>query len=226
MHCQYENLISGAVLTGVNQLVQSDITYFVLGAQHFYGVFIIDVYSKRIVGHQVSDHMFTTANVQALNQLVELRGEEAMRFLVHHSDHGVQYTSKMYTQKLLDMGCLISMADTAQQNAYAERINGTIKNEYVYLWDISGLEKLQNAVERAVRHYNFYRPHNHLPDKLPPVKFEKALASGKLKKDSHYELVFDENNFHKRPHAKSLGGFDKVPANEHRNKLVCPISDV
>src|SRR5690606_1546650 len=69
----------------------------------------------------------------------------------------------------------ISMGLIAQHNAYAERINGTIKNEYLKRKNISSLRELKKELAKAVRHYNEKRIHRHLPGKQSPRQFEKQL---------------------------------------------------
>ena len=91
-------------------------------------MFIIDVYTKKIVGYAVSDHMRATANVKALQ--MALNTHITPEF--HHSDRGSQYNYGEYVTILKRAGTKISMALKAQDNAYAERINRTIKDEYLH----------------------------------------------------------------------------------------------
>jgi hypothetical protein len=95
--------------------------------------------------------------------------------LIHHSDRGSQYIEKGYTDLLKKNKIQISMGMKAQDNAYAERINGTIKNEYLKYWEPKNLEELQLMLRKAVNHYNNKRVHNNLPDRMSPVQFEKSL---------------------------------------------------
>lgn len=78
------------VVSNINQVVQSDITYFLLKDTFYYIVFIIDVFSKRIVGARVSNHLRAIANLEALKQLIKLRGLDKLFGLIHHSDRGTQ----------------------------------------------------------------------------------------------------------------------------------------
>jgi transposase InsO family protein len=126
----YPNLIKGMEVNRPSQIWQSDITYIPVGGKHYYAVFIIDVYTKNIVGYQVSDHMRATANVQALQMALSKHPPPE----VHHSDRGSQYIYKDYISLLKKQESQISMALSAQDNAYAERINRTIKEEYIDLW--------------------------------------------------------------------------------------------
>ncbi|MBX2932571.1 MAG: integrase core domain-containing protein [Chitinophagaceae bacterium] len=92
--------------------------------------------------------------------------------LIHHSDRGSQYVYKSYIELLKQNDTQISMALSAQDNAYAERINRTIKEEYLDYRKPQILQQLKKAVNKAVYHYNNQRPHNNI-GKLSPVEFEK-----------------------------------------------------
>lgn len=164
----YPNLIKGMTVTSPCQIWQSDITYIPVNGHHCYAVFIIDVYTKKIIGYQVSDHMRATANVKALQ--MALKNNKAPE--IHHSDRGSQYIYKDYLNILKELGCNISMSKTAQDNAYAERINRTIKEEYLGYWHFKNLKELRSSVKRAVENYNNRRPHNYI-GKLSPIKFEE-----------------------------------------------------
>lgn len=166
----YPNLIKGMEVNAPSVIWQSDITYIRVGERFYYAVFIIDVYTKKIVGYQVSDHMRATANVKALQ--MALKGHKAP--VIHHSDRGSQYIYEEYISLLMDQGCQISMAKTAQDNAYAERINRTIKNDYIERWKPKDFKQLKRMVARAVDQYNKVRPHNNI-GKLSPIQFEKRL---------------------------------------------------
>jgi len=160
------NLIKGMFVNAPSIIWQSDITYIPVGDKHYYAVFIIDVYTKEIVGYALSDHMRASANIQALKMALGKRQSP----IIHHSDRGSQFISKAYTGLLESKGTKISMALTAQENAYAERINRTIKEEYLdYRW-IRTFSQLKAALTKAVYHYNNFRPHSNL-NKLSPIIF-------------------------------------------------------
>ena len=145
-HYKYPNLIEGSMVTDVDQVWQSDITYVKVGADYFYVVFIIDVYSKRIVGYSASDNLRTESNLKALKQAFKLRKNSNLNNLIHHSDRGCQYTSKEYTNMLKAKNISISMGLVATDNAYAERINGTIKNEFLRYWEMKNFEALKRKL--------------------------------------------------------------------------------
>jgi len=71
------------------------------------------------------------------------------------------------------------MCKKAWQNAYTERVNGTLKNAYLYSWNIQGISDLRRAVRKAVHSYNSEKPHRSLPRRMSPIAFERHLASTK-----------------------------------------------
>lgn len=174
----HPNRIEGLTLNGINQVWQTDITYFEVGSRFYYLVFIEDIYSRRIIGWSVDYSMWAEANMRALQQAIALRGGGKMPDLIHHSDRGGQYIDKRYTSFLKDHQITPSMCKYAWQNAYCERINGTVKNEYLKAWDISDFDQLKNALSRAVNLYNNQRPHKELPNRLSPIKYEEMLSQG------------------------------------------------
>lgn len=165
----YDNLIEGVKVNGPSQIWQSDITYMEAGDRFFYAVFIIDVYTKKIVGYQLSDHMRAQANVKALN--MSLRGHNPPE--IHHSDRGSQYIYSGYVDKLKSIGSKLSMGKIAQENAYAERVNGTIKNEYIDYWRPKNYGQLKTQISKAVKYYNKIRPHDSLGKKSPKEFIEE-----------------------------------------------------
>lgn len=171
---RYPNLIEGLLVRDKNRVWQTDITYFNLGGIFYYLVFIVDIYTKAIRGYQVSDHMRAEANLKALQMALKEAGP--VNGLIHHSDRGSQFTDHDYRNLLQQKNIHISMGLIAQDNAYAERINGIIKNEYLKGKVIRSLVELKREVARAVKHYNEKRIHRHLPDKQAPRQFENQLV--------------------------------------------------
>lgn len=169
-HINYPNLIEGMQLSRPGQLVQSDITYFELHERFYYIVFIIDVYTREVLGHQVSDHLRAEANLKALATALP-KMEFRPGGLIHHSDRGSQYGSTCYRNKLLEHDIHISMGLVATDNAYAERINGIIKNEYLEKWRIKDAKDLKRKTKQAVNHYNTKRKHRSHQMKYSPEEF-------------------------------------------------------
>lgn len=171
----YPNLIEGLLVWDKNRVWQTDITYYQVGDRFYYITFIIDIYTKVIRGYQVSDHMRAEANLSALKMaLTESRGVTGV---IHHSDRGSQFVDKEYQALLFKHGFHVSMGLIAQENAYAERINGIIKNEYLVYKSIYTFKKLKKEVACAVDHYNRKRIHRSLPGKQTPREFENELLS-------------------------------------------------
>ncbi len=167
----YSNLIKGIQVNAPNTIWQSDITYISIGDKHYYAVFIIDVYTKEIVGYNVTDHMRATANMKALEMALQKHPAPQ----IHHSDRGSQYTYKNYINLLKSNGTKISMATSAQDNAYAERFNRTIKEEYLEYWKPKNFKELKTMMKKAVENYNTKRIHNNL-DRKTPKKFEQNFS--------------------------------------------------
>ena len=185
----YPNLIKGMEVNAPSVIWQTDITYFEVTDKFYYGVFIIDVYTKIIVGHQVSDNMRATANMKTLNAAI--KNYKAPK--IHHSDRGSQYTCNDYIKLLKEHKCKISMAQSAQDNAYAERINNTIKNEYLIYWKQTTFEQLKIQVDKAVYQYNNNRIHNNL-QRETPIGFYNNWMSKKQNKNITMTIYNNDNN--------------------------------
>lgn len=202
---KYNNLTHGLKLTGVNQVWSSDITYYMIGESVYYITFMMDVYSRRILAYSVSDNMLHDNNVEVLKQSIKQRKGIGIDKLIHHSDKGSQYCAKAYINILNQNNVRISMAETSIENPYVERLNGIIKNDYLYPRNRAyDLKSLQKEVDRVVKLYNEVRPHSEL-NNLTPVEFEKKLALSKYKEDAEMELY----NFER----KRVQGFLKAYSN-------------
>lgn len=168
---EYSNLIEGMVINSPNQVWQSDITYYKVDNRYYYVVFIIDVYTRVIVGYNVSNSLRAESNVKALKMALNKYGAP----LVHHSDRGSQYGYKKYIKLLNKHNTYISMGDIAQDNAYAERINRTIKEEYLDHWEINTFNRLKSCITKAVQHYNHNRKHKGIMKKSPLQFYREVL---------------------------------------------------
>jgi putative transposase len=177
---QFKDQITGKTLSGINQVWQSDITYYLSkDGKVFYIVFIEDVYSRRILGWCAHDHMRAEANIVCLQLAIKTRNCVSLKGLIHHSDRGTQYGSNGYLFLLEQQGIKVSMSKEAWQNAYVERVNGTIKNSYLYSWELETLTDLRKALTIAVNAYNMEKPHQNLPMQMSPITFEKSLQNNK-----------------------------------------------
>ena len=167
---RFKNLLTDYELTNVNQLWVSDLFYYALEGRHFYVVLIMDVYSRRIIGYSMADNMRAENNVAALRMALEQRGIGHYNDqLIHHSDRGVQYIANEYTEILDDYHIRISMCTDVLENAHCERVNGTIKNDYLKAWNPTTRSQFFLKVPQAVENYN-NRLHQSL--KKTPIQYE------------------------------------------------------
>jgi transposase InsO family protein len=188
---QYKNLIKGLPVKGINKVAQTDITYFWMNGRFGYLIFIIDVYSRLIIGYHASMGLESEANIKALEMMIKCRGKENLKGLIHHSDRGSQYHSTEYLKILKDCGIKISMCDAAWENAYTERINRTIKNEYLRHRKIDSLKKLKRQLDIDIKAYNTDRPHRSLPQQMAPAIFEQYVS--RLKRSGRPKMtIYDQ----------------------------------
>lgn len=174
---RFADLLKDVHLTGINQSWQSDITYFELNNRFYYITFIIDSYSRRIVGHYTSKSLHTReTTLAALQVAVRTRKEQNVKGLIFHSDGGGQYYAKEFLTETRRLGFKNSMCEFAWENGKAERINGVIKNNYLKHRNITNKEELIREVDRAVELYNSEKPHIALKRKSPNT-FENDLVS-------------------------------------------------
>lgn len=169
----YPNLTNGIHIQGINRLWVSDLTYYLWGQGTFYLVFILDVYSRRIVGYSASENMLCENNQKVLSMAMKIRKQKRYNDLIHHSDKGSQYGSTSYIDMLKAANIQISMAENCLENPYAERINGTIKNDYLRFYEIQSLRQLELALVRSVKLYNNC-PHGELGN-ISPIAFEQKM---------------------------------------------------
>ncbi|MFD0933557.1 transposase [Psychroflexus salinarum] len=119
-HLNYPNLIEGMMVTRACQVLQSDITYFDIEGTFYYLVFIIDVYTREILGYNVSNNMRKESNIKALKMALKQISPSEAKDMVHHSDRSSQYGSTAYKRMLSDAEIKLSMGMKAQDNAFAE----------------------------------------------------------------------------------------------------------
>jgi putative transposase len=157
---KYPNLIKELVLTRPEQLWVADITYIDTFEGNAYLHLITDAYSKQIMGYELCDNMEATSTLKALKMALKNRIYKSEN-LIHHSDRGLQYCSKIYISELLKNKILISMTENGDpyENAIAERINGILKDEFGIGEQHNNLKDALYQIEESINIYNTLRPH-------------------------------------------------------------------
>jgi putative transposase len=157
----------------------TDLTYVPTRSGMAYVCFIVDVFSRRIVGWRVAANMKTEMVLDALEMARVSRGGHRLIGLVTHSDAGSQFTSVRFTERLEEIGARPSIGTVADSydNALAETTNGLYKTECVYGPDATGwddVDELELATLSWVHWFNEDRLHSHCND-IPPAEYEAAF---------------------------------------------------
>ncbi len=157
----------------------TDLTYVPTRSGMAYVCFIVDAFSRRIVGWRAASNMKTDMVLDALEMARQSRGARRLIGLVTHSDTGSQFTSVRFTERLEEIGARPSIGTVADSydNALAETTNGLYKTECVYGPDTTGwdnVDELELATLSWVHWFNEHRLHSHCDD-VPPAELEAAF---------------------------------------------------
>jgi putative transposase len=184
-----------------NQLWVADLTYVATWRGFTYVAFVIDVFSRRIVGWRASNSLRSDLALDALEQALYDRPIAESGRLIHHSDRGVQYLSIRYTERLAEAGIEPSVGSVGDSydNAMAESVIGLFKTEVIRrLGPWKGIEDVEFATLDWVAWFNNKRLLEPL-GYVPPIEFEQAYY--------HQNGVPPENGF-----AGSMQGHDRASA--------------
>lgn len=167
----YDNLIKEIVPKKINEVYVSDITYIIVEDSFCYLALITDLYSRKIVGNDMSESLNMEGSIRALKMAIKNKGN--LRGLIHHSDRGIQYCSNFYTKLLTKNGIKISMSEKGNpyENAVAERVNGILKEEFMLGESFATKEAAYQAVREAIKTYNELRPHMSINYLTPNEKY-------------------------------------------------------
>ncbi|PNW26040.1 integrase [Formosa algae] len=169
---KYNNIIKDLEVTKPNQVWVSDITYIRTVKGFCYLALITDMYSRKIVGYDLSDSLELKGCERALNKAI-YQAKDISR-LIHHSDRGIQYCSNVYTQILKKKKIDISMTEEnhCYENAIAERVNGILKDEFYLDQTFDSVAHAKRAAKNAINLYNEVRLHLSLDYKTPNMVYK------------------------------------------------------
>ena len=188
---KYPNLIKEVIPSRPEQIWVADITYVSGDDGHNYLHLITDAYSKQIMGYELCPNLEASSTLRALKMAIAKR-QYPHQSLIHHSDRGLQYCSKLYTDILQENHIQISMTENGDpyENAIAERVNGILKDEFD-LGELPGeMEDVKKQAKQSINIYNQMRPHlscemltpiqMHAQDKVKIKTWRKEKASNNL----------------------------------------------
>ncbi len=157
---KHKNLIENIDVSRPEQIWVSDITYIGDRMHPKYLALVTDLYSKKIVGFDVSESLSVPGSVRALKMALSNR-KYIKDDLIHHSDRGLQYCSDQYQEILVKNNVRCSMTEQYDpyQNAVAERINGILKQEFILGIKVKDLELMKCLIRESIKIYNNERPH-------------------------------------------------------------------
>jgi putative transposase len=199
------NLARRMQLSGINQLWVADITFVRLQQEFVYVAFILDAYSRKVVGWALDRSLAAQLAVTALQNAIASRTPKPG--LVHHSDRGIQYASAEYGRVLDKYEITASMSRLANpwDNAKCESFMKTLKREEIHANDYRGMEDLRKNVARFVDvYYNTQRLHSALGYNTPE-RFEATLgcatAGGNLETSfpRHAEIFQSDGSGKQKP---------------------------
>lgn len=172
---KHPNLLNTVKAYRAEQVWVSDITHIATRTGNTYLSLITDAFSRKIVGHYLSDDLRTEGVAQALRLAIKRRKTDLP--LIHHSDRGIQYCSQEYQAILGKNKIKPSMTDgyDCYQNALAERVNGILKDEFL-IATCEDKHQLRKVIDQSIQIYNTMRPHLNLGYKTPTFIHKKSLA--------------------------------------------------
>jgi transposase InsO family protein len=206
----YPNLVKSVIPERPNQIWVSDITYIPiedassrLGYRFCFLTLVMDAYSKRILGWYIAPTLEANYCIKALQMAVNTLPDGFAETLIHHSDRGSQYASAAYIKVLKDNNITPSMTESGnpKDNAIAERINNTIKNELLHDKTFTSLHLVIEAVRAGIEFYNSERLHSsldwHTPDEAHSMQGEMKRHWHSWREDAikKQNTMIIQNNF-------------------------------
>lgn len=163
------NRLVGLEVVQINQVWVADITYLSTEEGFIYLALVTDAFSRFIVGYDLSVSLAVEGCQRALEQAIRQTASSSLQGLIHHSDHGVQYTAWPYRERLQALGICPSMGEVGNcyDNALAERVNGILKCEYGLDDLFVTFDHAAQSVHETIWLYNYERPHLSLRYRKP-----------------------------------------------------------
>jgi len=174
---KWPNLTKQLAISEPDQVWVSDITYIKTEEGNSYLNMITDAYSRKIVGYAVDDNMETASMIKALEQAVKQKSNPKAS-TIHHSDRGLQYCSQEYGSLTTRNNIRLSMTENSDpyENALAERMNRTIKEEFGLDKIVLNRQQVKQVVEESIALYNRKRPHLALKMQTPDEVYYKQKS--------------------------------------------------
>jgi transposase InsO family protein len=177
-HKIYPNLVKDLDIIRPNQVWASDITYIQLTSEFIYLAVILDLFTRKCIGWELSRNIDTQLALSALDSALKDRWDPDIKRLIHHSDQGVQYASGEYVDRLKEHDFQISMSRKGNpyDNAFVESFIKTLKYEEVYLNEYETFRDALDNISRFIDEvYNKKRLHSSLGYRSP-IEFEQEVA--------------------------------------------------
>lgn len=177
---KYKNMIKDFKPVTMNSLWVADITYIDTDEGILYLHLLTDAFTHEIIGWTLSDSLMAENTIAALQQGIDKMGKYGLEGLIHHSDRGSQYCCNAYVNLLKSIHATVSMTEDYRptDNAIAERVNGIIKQEWLYrMKRPESKREAHELIGRIIDFYNNKRPHLRNEGKLPPARLRRLLTS-------------------------------------------------
>lgn len=173
---KWPNIIKGIPVNHPDEVWVSDITYLQTEEGNCYLNMITDAFSRKIVGYAIADNMETANMVKALKMATTNKKYSDIS-TIHHSDRGLQYCSQEYERLTASNNIQLSMTENSDpyENALAERMNRTIKEEFGMDKKLKNRQQVYQLVEESIFLYNNKRPHLALKMKTPELVYQSKI---------------------------------------------------
>ena len=175
---KWPNIIKGRPINHPDEVWVSDITYLKTEEGNCYLNMVTDAYSRKIVGYAMAENMETENMIEALKMAMTNKQHKHIS-TIHHSDRGLQYCSHEYALLTANNNITLSMTENSDpyENALAERMNRTIKEEFGMDKKLKSRQQVYNLIEESIFLYNNKRPHLALQMKTPELVYKTKIPA-------------------------------------------------